>query len=221
MKCKYNSKMITLNEILEKLKDIISQELGDKKLYNKDVAEALSIKYDNFRKQKARGTIPYPEIMFFLAQRKISINWFFFNQLPESLIEPTSNHIILKYQKSVHASSGAGAINYHLDTTSLIIDKQLLDYLNANYNYTEIIKNTGDSMEPNVPDNSLVFVDKNDTYIKSKNIYLINIDNTLYIKRIKIKDKSYYINSINNIYKDVKIEQFEIIGRVKGVLVKI
>jgi len=214
--------MHNYSEILEKIKDIISQEKGNSKLFNKDVAEALNIKYDNFRKQKARGTIPYPEIMSFLAQRNISINWFFFNQLPESLIESTSNHIILKYQRSIIASSGAGAINYHMDTTSLVIDKQLLDYLNTNYTYTEIIKNIGDSMEPDVPDSSLVFIDRNDTYIKDKSIYLINKDNTLYIKRIKIdKHNTYYMNSSNNIYNDIELNKFEVVGRVKGILTKL
>ena len=82
------------------------------KLFNKDIAKALDPNYDNFRKQKARSSIPYPEIMSFLTQRKISIDWFFFYQLQETLIEPTSNHIILKYQKNIHASSGAGTINF-------------------------------------------------------------------------------------------------------------
>lgn len=159
--------------------------------------------------------------MSFLAQRKISINWFFFNQLPESLIESTSNHIILKYQKNIHASSGAGAINYHLDTTSLVIDKELLDHIDANYYYTEIIKNVGDSNEPNIQDNSLVFIDKNDTYIKSNSIYLINTSDGLYIKRIHIKEDKHYIKSINNIYNDIELTEYEVIGRVKGVLIKI
>jgi len=213
--------MHNYNEILEKTKDIISQEIGNKKLFNKDVAEALGIKYDNFRKQKARGTIPYPEIMSFLAQRKISINWFFFNQLPESLIEPTSNHIILKYQKSIHASSGAGAINYHLDTTSLVIDKQLLDHIETNYSYTEIIKNVGDSNEPDIPDNSLLFIDVNDTYINSKSIYLINTPEGLYIKRIRISKDKHYMKSINSIYDDIELTEYKVIGRVKGVLIKL
>lgn len=98
-----------MNDYMDKLKDILSQELGDKKIFDKDIAKALGIKYDNFRKQKTRGTIPYPEIMSFLAKRNISINWFFFNQLPESLIEDTSNYIILKYQRTVNASAGGGA----------------------------------------------------------------------------------------------------------------
>lgn len=208
-------------ETLERLKNILSLEYGNKKLFNKDIAHALEIRYDNFRKQKARGTIPYAEIMRFLAQRNISINWFFFNQLPESLIEPTSNHIILKYQKNIHASSGAGAINYHLDTTSLVIDKELLDHIDTNYNYTEIIKNTGDSNEPDIPDNSLVFIDKNDTYIKSNSIYLINTHDGLYIKRIHINKDKYYMKSINSIYNDIELIEYEVIGRVKGVLIKI
>ena len=103
--------MQNYNEILEKIKDTLSQELGNKKIFDKYIASVLGINYDNFRKQKARGSIPYYEIMSFLAKRNISINWFFFNQLPESLIENTSNYIILKYQKNIIGSAGAGAIN--------------------------------------------------------------------------------------------------------------
>ncbi|MGB6329659.1 MAG: hypothetical protein WBF48_12110 [Halarcobacter sp.] len=80
--------MIRYPEVLDKLKDIISQELGNKRIYDKDIATALELNYNNFRKAKARGSIPYYEIMSFLAKRNISINWFFFNQLPESLVEP-------------------------------------------------------------------------------------------------------------------------------------
>lgn len=76
----------------------------------------------------------YYEIMTFLAKRNISINWFFFNQLPESLIEATSNYIILKYQRNIITSAGGGAINYQEDFEQLIIDKELLDYMNTNYN---------------------------------------------------------------------------------------
>ena len=120
--------MQNYNEILEKIKDILSQELGNKKIFYKDIATALDINYDNFRKQKARNSIPYYEIMSFLAIRNISINWFFFNQLPESLIENTSNYIILKKKKNIIGSVGAGAINYSIDTEPLIIDKQFKLY---------------------------------------------------------------------------------------------
>ncbi len=213
--------MQNYNEIINKLKDILSNELGNKKVFDKDIAAALEINYDNFRKAKARGSIPYYEIMRFLAKRNISINWFFFNQLPESLIEPTSNYIILKYQKGVLASTGAGAINHKLNTNELVIDQQLLDHIEANYTYTEVIRNIGDSMEPDIPNDSLVFIDKNDKSIIDKRIYLINSREGLYIKRILIKDKEYYMNSTNLLYANIKINDEEIVGRVKGVLLKL
>lgn len=155
-------------KITDKLKDILSQELGNKKIFDKDIAQVLVIKYDTFRKKKSRGDIPYPEIMSFLAKRNISINWFFFNQLPESLIESTSNYIILKYQRTVTASAGGGSINDPIDPKPLIVDKQLLDHINTNYSYTEVIKSLGDSMEPVISNDSLVFIDKNDTHVKNK-----------------------------------------------------
>ncbi|PLY08882.1 MAG: LexA family transcriptional repressor [Arcobacter sp.] len=213
--------MENYNEIIDKLKNIVSEELGDKKVFDKDVAEALGINYPTFRKQKQNNKIPYYEIMSFLAKRNISINWFFFNQLPESLIEPTSNYIILKYQKGVLASTGAGAINHNLNTTNLIIDQQLLDHIEANYTYTEVIKNIGDSMEPDIPNDSLIFIDKNDKTIIDKKIYLINSREGLYIKRILIKDKEYYMNSTNLLYANIKLSDEEIVGRVKGMLIKL
>lgn len=209
------------SEIIEKLKDILSSEIKTRKIFDKDIAISLNIEPSNFRKQKSRNVIPYPEIMAFLAKRSISINWFFFNQLPESLIEETSNYIILRYQKSVTASAGGGAENYDISSTPLTIDKQLLDHINSSYKYTEVIQVTGESMEPYINDNSLVFVDKSKTSIKSSGTYIINTSNGLVIKRIKIKNDVYYLESTNELYKEYKDKDFQIIGEVKGVLTKI
>ncbi len=166
-------------EIINKLKDIISNDFENKKIYDKDVAIALELNYNNFRKAKARGSIPYYEIMSFLAKRNISINWFFFNQLPESLIETTSNYIILKYQKSVIASAGGGAINYEIDQQPLVIDKQLLDHINSSYKYTDIVQVFGEPMEPDIKEGSLIFVDKSQTDIKQDYIYMIRVNDSL------------------------------------------
>lgn len=213
--------MQNYNEIIEKIKDILSQELGNKKIFDKNIATALNINYNNFRKQKARGTIPYYEIMSFLAKRNISINWFFFNQLPESLIENTSNYIILKYQKNIIGSSGAGAINYSINTEPLIIDKQLLNYINSSYKYTEIIKVFGESMNPLIKDNSLIFIDISIKDIKDKNIYAVNLTGEIFIKQIIIKKDYYYLTSINPDYEDIKVKDFVVIGKVTGVFNKI
>jgi len=213
--------MENYNEILEKIKDILSQELGNKKIFDKDISQALNINYDSFRKQKTRNSIPYYEIMSFLAKRNISINWFFFNQLPESLIENTSNYIILKYQRNIISSAGAGAINYSIDTEPLIIDKELLDYINSSYKYTEIIKVFGESMNPLIKDNSLIFIDTSIKDIKDKHIYVLNINGEIFVKQIIIRKDYYHLKSINIDYEDIKVKDLVVIGRVTGVFNRI
>ncbi len=213
--------MQNYTEILEKIKDILSQELGNKKIFDKDIAKTLDINYDNFRKQKVRNSIPYYEIMSFLAKRNISINWLFFNQLPESLIDNTSNYIILKYQRNIIGSAGAGAINYSINSEPLIIDKQLLNYINSSYKYTEIIKVFGESMNPVIKDNSLIFVDTSIKDIKDKHIYVVNVNGEIFVKQIIIRKDYYHLKSINLDYEDVKVKDLVVIGKVNGVFNKV
>ena len=213
--------MQNYNEILEKLKDILSKELDNKKVFDKDIAQALNINYDVFRKAKQYNRVLYWEIMQFLAKRNISINWFFFNQLPESLIENTSNYIILKYQKNIIGSAGGGAINYEINPEPLIIDKQILDYINSNYKYTEVLQVFGESMEPDIKDGSLIFVDKSKIEINDKDIFVINTTDGVFVKKIYIRDNRLYVRSNNTIYDDIELNNFDILGKICGVMIKI
>ena len=207
---------------LEKLKDILSQEHGNRKVHDKNVAVALGIEASNFRKMKHRNSVPYFEIMAFLAKRNISINWFFFQQLPESLIEPTSNYIILKYQRTITASAGGGVLNYEIDPSPVLIDKQFLDHINSSYKYTEVLQVFGESMEPIIKDGSLLFVDKSKTDINDRGMYLVNTNDGLYIKCIKVESDKIILKSNNNTYNDIvfNIDDISIIGKVCGVLIK-
>ena len=88
--------MNNFTEIIEKLNDILSNE-KDGLITDKSLYKALYMSEDFFKNRKKRKSTPYPEVMQFLAKRKISINWFFFGQLPESLINSTSNYGLLEY----------------------------------------------------------------------------------------------------------------------------
>ena len=215
--------MQNYNEILEKLKDILSKELDNKKVFDKDIAQALNINYDVFRKAKQYNRVPYWEIMQFLAKRNISINWFFFNQLPESLIENTSNYIILKYQKNIIGSAGGGAINYEINPEPLVIDKQLLDYINSSYKYTEVLQVFGESMEPDIKEGSLIFVDKSKRDINDKDIFLINTKDGLYVKHINLCNDKVILKSNNQTFSDINldIDEINIVGRVCGIFNKV
>lgn len=213
--------MLNYKEIIEKIKDILIKELPNKTILDKDVAQALDIEYNRFRQQKHRDIyIPYFNIMQFLAKRKISINYFFFNQLPETLVDSTSQYIILKYNK-INASAGAGTFNYHFNLENIIIDKNIIEYLNINYKYTQIYQSFGDSMYPTIFENSLLFVDTSNITLNQKDIFIIETIDGLFIKKIKLIDSKFFLSSINQEYQDMEVQEFKIIGKVAGILSRI
>jgi DNA-binding Xre family transcriptional regulator len=56
-------------KIIEKIKDIISTEIGNRKVLNKDVANALGITPENLSILKKRNKIPFKEIALFLKKK--------------------------------------------------------------------------------------------------------------------------------------------------------
>lgn len=208
--------MFNLKEIVDKIKPLLSKELQKRATY-KDVAYALCIPYNRFRQQLYKNIIPFEEIMFFCSQRKISINYIFFNQLPQSLIQNTEQLITLKYS-TILGSLGDGLENYEFEPVNITLDKFLLDSIQGSYYLTEIIRGFGDSMEPLIQDNSLIFIDRSKTTLLNNKIYAFIINNRLYIKQYN-KDKNMFI-SFNQSYKNIKPENYRTIGRVVGVLSK-
>jgi len=55
--------MNNFNEIIEKIKDIISNEMPNGKVFDKDVAAELGISQATFATMKKRGAIPFRELM--------------------------------------------------------------------------------------------------------------------------------------------------------------
>lgn len=208
--------MFNLKEIVNKIKPLLSKELQKRATY-KDVAEALCVPYNRFRQQIHKNIIPFEEIMIFCSQRKISINYIFFNQLPQSLIQNTEQLITLKYSSTL-GSLGDGLENYELEPVNITLDQYLLDFIQCNYYSTEIIKGFGDSMEPLIQDNSILFIDRSKTTLLNNRIYAFTFDNSLFIKQYS-KSKNEFI-SFNKSYKNLKSENCRIIGRVVGVLTK-
>ena len=59
--------MKTFSDIVEAIKDIVSSEFPDKKVFDKDVAELLDISQMNFATMKNRNKIPFTELLDFCA----------------------------------------------------------------------------------------------------------------------------------------------------------
>jgi len=212
---------MNFKDVLPKLKDIISQELGDKKVYDKDVADALGINHLTFATMKNRGKIPYEEILEFCAKRKLSINWLFYNQATKSLESETEKYANIRYFGDIYASAGGGSFTDDEDHESIVLDPHMIDMLGGNreVKYIDSINVLGDSMEPTFYENDMVFINRSQKEIQKGGVFVISTPNGLFIKRVSLRsDGMLELISDNPLYsiEQVDINSIKIIGRVVG-----
>ena len=77
--------MIHFNDIMQRIEKVIAVNTKNRRVYNKEVAQALELTPEYFAVIKKRGKIPYEAIAAFCRDRKISINWILFGQEPQKL----------------------------------------------------------------------------------------------------------------------------------------
>ncbi len=213
--------MIDFHEVIEKMKDIISSKKIGGKVYDKDVAAELGIAQATFATMKKRGSIPYREIMEFCARRKISINWLFFDQPAEMLVEETGKFFRVRYFADIRASAGGGAEVFDEGYEYLDVDRTIMENLVGPLPSGEIeaIHVEGESMEPTLPDGSIVFIDRRQTDPTKDGIFVAATGNGLFVKRIRRRaDGMVELISDNPLYTPEVLppEQVEIVGRVVG-----
>jgi phage repressor protein C with HTH and peptisase S24 domain len=215
--------MADLVEILNRIKDILSSELGNKKVYDKDVANALGINQTTLATMKKRNKIPYKEILEFCAKRKISINWLIFNQVVKSIAKESEKFERIHYFKDIYASAGGGAINYDEEAEFLELDEEIVNHLGGKHSikYIKALNVLGDSMEPTLNDGDIVFMDTSSKNLNRNGVYIVTTPMGLFIKRLQLKANGMVaLVSDNSAYSDeiVNSEDIEVVGKVIGVL---
>jgi len=211
--------MISFDEVMERIKDILAEEIGDRKVFDKDVAVALGIAPASYATMKRRGRLPYEELLTFCSLKRVSINWVLFNQNPSSLVETTNRYQYVRYFPEVHVSAGGGAVNFDEGFEPLAIEDQLLSRLPNVTGNLEALNVVGDSMEPTIHDGSIVFIDRNRTDTHKGGVYAVMTNSGLFIKRIQLRiDGDIDIISDNQDYppQQVSVEEVRIIGKVIG-----
>ena len=212
--------MYDLKNIIAKLKEIISEEKKVKKVFDKDVADALAIPQTTFATMKKRNSIPFKEILQFCATKRLSINWLFFDQAIEMLEEETERFFQVHYFSDVRASAGGGAFNFDADYEVLSIDKTIMKSIVPNFNNKlEAINVDGESMEPTLQDGSIVFIDRKQTNINKDGIFIASTTAGLFIKRIRQRaDGMVELISDNKAYSPeiITSSEIKIVGRVVG-----
>jgi len=212
--------MYDLKIVIDKLKEIISEETNSKKVFDKDVADALAIPQTTFATMKKRNSIPFKEIMEFCATKKLSINWLFFDQAIDMLAKETEKYFQIHYFADVRASAGGGAFTFDANYEVLTIDKKILsNIVSTSSQEIEAINVDGESMEPTLQDGSIVFIDRTQTNINKDGIYIASTTAGLFIKRIRQRaDGMIELISDNKAYSPETMlpEEVQIVGRVVG-----
>lgn len=211
---------MNLNEIVDKLKDVLSESSIGNKVFDKHVAEALGIPQGTFASMKKRNSIPYEEILEFCALKKISVNWLFFDQAVDMLKEETEKFFQVRYFSDIRASAGGGAEVFDENFETISIDEKIMHNMVGMGNMElEAIHVDGESMEPTLQDGSIVFVDRRQTDINKNGIFIASTTGGLFIKRIqKRPDGMIDLISDNSMYppQAVLADEIEIVGKVVG-----
>jgi phage repressor protein C with HTH and peptisase S24 domain len=212
--------MLILNEVIDKLKDVISETRIGKKVFDKDVADALNIPQATFATMKKRNSIPYEEILEFCALKKISVNWLFFDQAVDMLKEETEKFFQVRYFSELRASAGGGADVFDENFETISIDEKIMhNMVGMGNTKLEAIHVDGESMEPTLQDGSIVFVDREQINISKSGIFIASTVGGLFIKRIQQRaDGMIELISDNSMYppQAVSADEVTIVGKVVG-----
>jgi SOS-response transcriptional repressor LexA len=217
--------VLELSDVFERLKVILSNEMGGGRVFDKDVAEALNITPSNLGALKSRNRIPLTEVMKFCVQREISINWLLFNQDAMDTIDDADKFSKIKYFKNINCSAGGGSFNYEDDYEYITLDESLVASLGLDmHDDLEAINVSGDSMQPTISDNSVVFLDKSNTDITKGGIFAINTPYGLFLKRVHLSLKTNEIELVsdNKSYSSefMSLNEVDIKGKVVGIISK-
>lgn len=213
--------MRPFREIAEKLREIISEEDGGRWVSDKEVAGELGLSPSNYGTMKTRDKVPFKEIADFCARRKISLNWLFYGQDPESLVEPTNRYFYVRYFREVSASAGGGAVNWDEGFEELGIEERFADHLGISGSSVDAVNVAGDSMEPTLKDGDVVFLDRKSTAPGKGGIFAVATAHGIFVKRLQVRvDGNVDIISDNRDYpvQTIPGEEVTVIGKVVGML---
>ncbi|HIP59173.1 MAG TPA: LexA family transcriptional regulator [Campylobacterales bacterium] len=213
--------MFDFKDMLPKIKDVISADMGGKKVFDKDVADVLGINQLTFATMKNRGKIPYEEILNFCAEKKISINWLFYGQATRSLEAQTEKYANVRYFGDIYASAGGGAFNYEAEHEFISLDPHMIGKLGGEREMKNIdsINVLGDSMEPTFKDGDIIFMNRTQDDIRKGGVFVVSTPTGLFVKRLSLKSDGTLDLISDNVHysvESVDAGSVEIVGKVVG-----
>jgi len=123
----------------------------------------------------------------------------------------------------VQASAGTGIVSSDRPESSVIyLEPEYLRQLGANPAECSVIAAKGDSMDPTIPDGSMLVIDHSQSEIRDGCIYVLNVSGDLLVKRVQrdvVDANKIKLRSDNKRYKTQTITErdmadLRVIGRV-------
>lgn len=234
----YKGFLMNMEKTIERLKEYYSLE--NEVAIAKKLDIPLSTYRDNYKKAvtetervRKTGNLLYEVILNLCIEDGLNPNWFFFGKYPKSNNEGdkdariiskkdlkdylNEDTISIPYFTDIAASAGGGCVNEDCQELEyLVMPKVFLKDLNEKY--IQAIRIIGDSMEPNIKNNSIIFVDTNDKDKLNNAVYVVNLAGEIYIKRLEFLGETVLLKSDNIIYNTIPVKNSEIkiIGKVKN-----
>lgn len=164
-----------------------------------------------------------PEFAFKLKQQfGVSATWLLWGEdydgvkfdLGSDENNPSYN---IRFYEDIRASAGFGTEAIEMFSHEIMTIPKHAISGKINPDKIHAIKIIGDSMEPKISEGDVAFVEAGAEFVKDGCIYVMKIDDDIYIKRIyKSPDNMYFIRSDNKEYPEFKVDRskVKIIGKV-------
>lgn len=182
---------------------------------NADIVKKYSVSrqnVNNFMTSQKTMTEKFAEIC---DGENININWLLtgngemFNN--SSVKEVSTETITINYYPDVYAAAGGGAINGHSNAVQMSLDKGFLESLGLKqFKNLDMIKVTGDSMEPFIQNGEMVILERKSD-AQNNDVVVANINGQVYIKRYEADPffKWIKLKSENEFSGDILLENQE------------
>ena len=210
--------MPTINEVQKKI-----ENLTNIKVSYTDIGNALGTGRANISlRAKNNSQVTVNELKKIGDKYNIDLIKQKLNNISQELSFDKINTNIVKipYHPDVYLSAGYGTQIYSESAQFLSLDESLLKTekgLKIKPEHCEIVRISGNSMEPEFRHGDRVIIDRNDTELSDGHIYAFRYEGQCYVKEINLLGKRIKCISLNKEYDPFYIEQgeqFTVFGRI-------
>ncbi|PCS23015.1 XRE family transcriptional regulator [Candidatus Enterovibrio escicola] len=198
--------------IAERIKEIREQKLN---LSKKELAGLLNISQTAVNQWEKGVNLPAQKNLIKLSKiAGVSYEWLIQGQISDKTLEDSK--LVIPFYRDIEA---IGRWGINCDSEVLMISSHLIPIdKSLNKNVIALLV-SGDSMEPAISDNGIVFVDTSEIKITDGRVFVYQLDNRLRIKRIEFSVNGLIIKNFNSSYNDERVslldfKEVKMIGRV-------